>query len=387
PGPPKPGDGPVSFAGHIAPVLAASCVGCHGARNPRGRLSMVDFTRLMRGGENGAAINAGNGSASLIVRKLRGTSGARMPLDRPALPPATIAAFERWINEGAKFDGQSPTQSLTDLAALYLAKTATHEQLAQQRAELAEKNWHLSIPDERPNVVELDQVRLYGTVDEARLAKIGSLARDVGESVRRMLGAPRDEPLVKGGVNFFVFSRRIDYSEFGRMVEKRTLPRDWRGHGRFTITDAYVAMVPSKSSDDGLPLTVANHLGSVYLGNLTAGKGPRWLTEGLARAVAAKIAPRDDRVKEWQTQLSDLKRSAESADDFLTPTLPPSDADVLAYGFATSLLGDSARLNRFLAELRKGASIDAGFEKAFGTKVKDRAESWLKGGRRTRRAR
>ena len=63
------------------------------------------------------------------------------------------------------------------------------------------------------------------------------------------------------------------------------------------------------------------------------------------------------------------------------------DADVLAYGFAASLLGDSARLNRFLAELRKGSPVEDGFEKAFGTKVKDRADSWLQGGRRVRRGR
>ena len=383
PGPPKPGDGPVSFAGHIAPVLAANCMGCHGARNPRARLSMVDYTRLMRGGESGTAITAGKGTASLLIRKLRGTEGARMPLERPALPPATIAAFERWIDEGAKFDGQSPTQSLADLTALYLAKTATHAELAQQRAELAEKNWNLSIPDERPQVIEMPNYRLLGTVDAARLKTIGHLATEQSAAISKLLRAPHDKPLVKGGVNFFVFARRIDYSEFARMVEKRSLPRDWRGHGQFTVTDAYVAIVPPKSSDEGLRSSITEHMASVYLGNLTAGKGPRWLTTGLARAVAAKLDPREERVKRWQDDLAELKRTTASSDGFLTPTLSPADADLLSYGFAASLLADSTRLNRFLSELRLGKSVDASFSTAFGTTPKARADIWLKS--RTRR--
>ena len=305
-GPPEPGDGPVSFAGHVATVLAAQCIGCHGARNPRGRLSMVDFTRLMRGGENGSPVTAGKGAASLLVRKLRGQEGARMPFERPALPAKTIAAIERWINEGAKFDGSDPAQTLAELSALYLAKTASHEELSLQRAALAEKNWKLTIPDETPNVVELANLRLYGTASEAKLKTIGEIATNQSKAIRSLLGAPRDKPLVKGGINFFVFARRIDYSEFALMVEKRTLPRDWRGHSKFTITDAYVVIVPPKSSDEEFDAIVAQHIAAVYLADLTGGKGPRWLVEGLARTVAAKVGT--PRLRRRSAERSKTKR-------------------------------------------------------------------------------
>ena len=383
-GPPEPGDGPVSFAGHVAPVLAAQCIGCHGARNPRANLSLVDFNRIMRGGDNGAIVSAGKGAASLLVRKLKGQEGARMPLERPALPPKTIAAIERWINEGAKFDGSDRAQTLADLSALYLARTASHAQLSVQRAELAEKNWKLTIPDESPNVVEMDDVRLYGTAGETKLKQIGEIATKQSKAIRSLLGAPHDKPLVKGGINFFVFSQRIDYSEFGRMVEKRTLPRGWRGHSKFTITDAYIALVPPKSSDEGLEAVVTQHIAGLYIGNLTAGKGPRWLIEGTARAITEKLVRGDERVKQWRTRLKELQSGIESSDEFLKPTLPPDDADIVSFGFASTLTASSTKLKNFLYALRSGKSVDAAFEKAFGGKVKDKADAWAKSSSRRR---
>jgi hypothetical protein len=61
----------------------------------------------------------------------------------------------------------------------------------------------------------------------------------------------------------------------------------------------------------------------------------------------------------------------------LTPTLSPSDAAVLSYGYAVSLLNDSTKLKRFLDQIRKGTAVAASFGKAFGIKLTDHADAWL----------
>jgi len=46
----------------------------------------------------------GDAAASYLVHKLEGTGicGVRMPLGRPALSAAQIAAIRTWIDEGAR---------------------------------------------------------------------------------------------------------------------------------------------------------------------------------------------------------------------------------------------------------------------------------------------
>ena len=50
----------------------------------------------------------GKPSESLLVRKLKGMAGDRMPLNKPALPDDVIAKFEKWVATGARFDGPDP---------------------------------------------------------------------------------------------------------------------------------------------------------------------------------------------------------------------------------------------------------------------------------------
>jgi hypothetical protein len=48
--PPAPPAKPVSFINDVAPVLKESCFGCHGAKNPKGKLDMTRYAALRKGG-------------------------------------------------------------------------------------------------------------------------------------------------------------------------------------------------------------------------------------------------------------------------------------------------------------------------------------------------
>ena len=88
----------VNYSTEINPLLS-SCTGCHGSS---AGLSLSSYANLMSGGDSGAIVIAGDGSGSLMVKKLRGTaSGLQMPKNQDPLDEATINLIETWINEGA----------------------------------------------------------------------------------------------------------------------------------------------------------------------------------------------------------------------------------------------------------------------------------------------
>ncbi len=97
--------GPVSFINDVAPILKENCFGCHGAKNPKGKLDMTKFVSFKKGGTKDTPFHAGKPDESLIVDLLRGTDTRMPPKDVcDPLPDAKIAVIEQWIKEGAKLD-------------------------------------------------------------------------------------------------------------------------------------------------------------------------------------------------------------------------------------------------------------------------------------------
>src|SRR5690606_39136356 len=45
-----------SWSRDVASVVAASCMGCHGERQPRGQFSLANFEVFLRGGQGGRVI-------------------------------------------------------------------------------------------------------------------------------------------------------------------------------------------------------------------------------------------------------------------------------------------------------------------------------------------
>lgn len=95
----------VDFVTEVQPVLTAKCLGCHAGASAQAGLRLHTRADLLTGGASGAAILPGNGADSLLVKKIAGKQGLRMPPAGAPLDERTISLIRAWIDEGAKYDG------------------------------------------------------------------------------------------------------------------------------------------------------------------------------------------------------------------------------------------------------------------------------------------
>jgi hypothetical protein len=368
----------ISFSLDIAPVLAGRCVGCHGAQQPGGNLNMTTMARFIRGGDRGEPILLGKPADSLLIKKLKGTAdGARMPRRGPPLDDVTMTKFETWIAEGARFDGPDASRPIAEVAAVAKARASTHEQLTKERADQAAANWRLGMPGTPPSKFESANFLVLGSVGENTLQDIAKRAEALTPKVAEIFKAPKDQPLVKGRVTLFVFGERYDYGEFGQMVEKRELPSAWRGHYKYTIVDAYGAVLTPKAADYDLDALIGQQLGAVYAASLGRNV-PHWFAEGCGRIVASRLAPASDRrVNQWDAELSGAVGSLAKPDDFLDGKLAPEMSDICSFSFVKFLMGER-KFTNLLEGLRKGGDFKKVFSDSFGATPEQVAAVWVR---------
>ena len=92
---------PVDFVRDVQPILANSCLACHGERQQLGQLRLDAKTIAMKGGVSGKTIVPGDPSSSELYRRVAGLGDQpRMPMGGE-LPAEQIATLKAWIAEGA----------------------------------------------------------------------------------------------------------------------------------------------------------------------------------------------------------------------------------------------------------------------------------------------
>jgi len=372
------GNETVSFSNELAGVLANQCGGCHGTMRPRENFSLATFQALLKGGDSGPPIVPGNPEESLLVKKLKGTGGGqRMPQGKPPLEDAFIAKIETWIKEGATFDSSDPAMNLARVAALSKALRATHEELAEDRGRLASDNWRLAMPTAEPTKFESKNFLLYGNVGPNSLTEVADVAESVTPRIATFFKADSDAPLLKGRMTIFVFGQRYDYTEFGQMVEKRELPKEWKAHWQFDILDAYAAMLMPRSKDDAMEALLGHQIASAYVASL--GDIPRWFSEGCGRMAAAKIDAADKRVVATNEAIPEAISTSTKPDDFLTGKLSMELRDVASYSFVCFLVQKNPKsFDQLLDALRKGTDFEKAFTATYRATPNQVAEAWAK---------
>jgi mono/diheme cytochrome c family protein len=108
---------PVSFIRDIAPIFIENCIACHNPRKSESKYVMTTFGQLAKGGQQGEGITLepGKPDESNLVDLIRPDGQPRMPYKQDPLPKEKIALIERWVSQGAKYDGASTGEDWTIL--------------------------------------------------------------------------------------------------------------------------------------------------------------------------------------------------------------------------------------------------------------------------------
>ena len=112
--PAPPSADPLVYQDVLQPILKEHCVECHGPEKQKGKLRLDSLEEILKGGENGAAVVAGNAKKSSLVERmlLPVTDDDHMPPEKPGPKPEERALIEFWIDRGA-----SPTLKVRDALA------------------------------------------------------------------------------------------------------------------------------------------------------------------------------------------------------------------------------------------------------------------------------
>ncbi len=86
-------------------MLRDDCLGCHKPGKAKGGLVLNTREKMLKGGDDGASVVPGKGSASLLWKVLVKDGDPHMP-PKKQLPPATLVAVKKWIDSGAAWDAK-----------------------------------------------------------------------------------------------------------------------------------------------------------------------------------------------------------------------------------------------------------------------------------------
>jgi hypothetical protein len=92
----------VSYGQQVQPLFNQACAlsGCHDDGAHQSSLSLTSYDKLMFGGT--LVVIRGQPEQSMLVMRIEGTVGARMPSPQRPLNQNQITGIRAWIGEGAK---------------------------------------------------------------------------------------------------------------------------------------------------------------------------------------------------------------------------------------------------------------------------------------------
>jgi len=226
----------IDFNRDIGPIFQASCIKCHGAEEPQGRLRLDSEQGALQGGVSGKVIVPGKGAESLLVKRVLGSAdGPRMPLGADALPAEQIRLIRAWINEltpeaagAVATTAPVPSRTPTGVAPTMYA--------TQIRTILAARCYQCHGPGIQQNGLRLDSLAsiLKGSANGKVI--IPGDSKD-SALVRRLLGLNKPQmpygapPLSEDEINLISFW--IDQGAKGEEVAVAPAPAQVKKHWGF----------------------------------------------------------------------------------------------------------------------------------------------------------
>lgn len=89
------------FEKSVRPILVKHCYECHSAADANGGLALDSRDGVLKGGDSGAAIKAGDPEHSRLIEAVRYKNPDLQMPPKNKLAPAEVAALEKWITLGA----------------------------------------------------------------------------------------------------------------------------------------------------------------------------------------------------------------------------------------------------------------------------------------------
>ncbi len=101
--------GKVHFHRQIAPILARSCMKCHGQGKAKGGFRIDSRETMLEWGESGPAVHIGKSAESLLIQLVAGIDADRiMPRQGPKWTPEQFGLLRAWIDRGREWEVSRP---------------------------------------------------------------------------------------------------------------------------------------------------------------------------------------------------------------------------------------------------------------------------------------
>src|SRR5262245_9803293 len=84
-------------------LLKTNCFSCHNSEKKKGGLEMTSREAILKGGENGPALDLAAPEKSLLIESLAAGADPHMP-PKKQLSPEQIEVLKRWAQSGATWD-------------------------------------------------------------------------------------------------------------------------------------------------------------------------------------------------------------------------------------------------------------------------------------------
>ena len=102
---PAPAKHPVDFGRDIKPIFDKSCIKCHGRGRNKGGFKLDTRETVLKGGDSGPAVSAGNSGESLLIELVSGLNpDSVMPQKGSKLNADQIGLLRAWIDQGLNWD-------------------------------------------------------------------------------------------------------------------------------------------------------------------------------------------------------------------------------------------------------------------------------------------